>query len=564
AANGDDRFPSMPALLRTLHQRRRGPSWLWWGGAAALGVASLSTLRSGEHPCEASVSIDDIWNEAHSDRTRRAFTATALPFAPHAAERVSGMLDSYATQWRLTQRAVCELRAPSAEALATQRACLEQRARELAALADLLEAPSTSVVLHAVGAAHRLRQPAECIQPGVAVLEGAPHLLEELASLRADDLAGGGRSAIPRAEALLEQASAAGDGAIFAEARFIQGRFLERAGEYAAAREALEDAFHRAVALGDDGLAARAATMLVTVDGIRRLNPDKAAGWARHGLAALDRTDSPLVRASLLVARGGAATTSGRFEDATADYEAALSLLTSELSEDEFSIAATLNNLATVHARLGDYDAAESELTRALASFERDLGTAHPSVAATIANLAALQTDRGNHEAALETLLEASQRLTAALGRDHPTVAKNETNIGLAYLRLGRLSEAERHLGDALEIRKRVLRADHPEIGYAHTNRGHARAEDERWAAAASDYRKAIDILSAEFGVHDARVADPTRGLADVELAQGDWRAASALAEGALRSIDFTGHPATETALRDVVERALTRSRDAL
>lgn len=556
ASDPAQRFASVTALLERLGRAIARPRVRGYQVLAVLGVLGLAAWwRSAPTAaCPDSAGIELAWDQARAERIKLAFARTDLPFAPHAADRAATALDAYARDWREDVRATCESPSPDARALD----CLRQRAREVGALATLLESPTAQTVNQAVTAVDRLSPPAACHDATEPALPSSPRLLGELAALRAEDLAGRGRSALPRAAALHARAQGADDAALAAEALFLEGRFLERAGEYPAARDRFERAFHRAQAVGRDVLAARAATMLVTVFGSRQSDPHAALTWARHAEAALDRQDSPLVRGSMLVARGGAQVSAGQWAAAQADFEAALALMRRELSDDDFAVAATLNNLATVHARGGRFDEAEDHLRRALGSFERLLGPEHPNVGATLANLAAVQTDRGRHEQAVTTLKQAAQRLTTALGPDHPNVATIETNLALAHLRLGQLAPAQGLLDHALAIRRRTLRAGHPQIAYAYANRGQARLEAERWAAARADYRRARELLVAAYGPHDARLVPSTIGLAKVVLAQGHEDEATGLLMAALDELDLAHDPAASASLQTELD-ALTR-----
>ncbi len=554
------RFASVEHLLGELQgeprrARRRRRAVL---GLAACGVIAAAIARVEPPGCSERRSIVAVWDAARAARVQEAFVGTSLPFAPHAGDRVTGELTSYVAGWRRTHRDLCEALPSDAAPTGPQFACLDQATRQLDAFVDLLESPSAAVVHNAVAAAHGLPRPQTCLEGGAASLPTDARLLRRLAKLRADDLAGQGRDALARANAFVEQARALDDVGLVAEALFLRGRFLERAGEYPGAREMFEEAFHAASSVGDDLLSARAATMLVTVVGSRQSDPDAALSWARHAKAALDRNDSALIRASLLVARGGVHVSAARWTEAEADYRAALTVLHEALGADDFSAAATLNNLATVHARLQRFDLAEQELRRAMSIFEALLGPRHPNVGATLANIAALQTDRGDHAEAIETLEEATERLTDALGADHPIIATSQTNVALAYLRLGQFEPAEQHLDTALALRSRALRVGHPQIAYAHSNRGHARTQAGNWDGAAADYRRALDILVAAFGPGDARLAEPMRGLSDVAAGQGDTARAVAIVQRALAELDLSTDPSAAAELRRRLDELAT------
>ena len=95
-------------------------------------------------------------------------------------------------------------------------------------------------------------------------------------------------------------------------------------------------------------------------------------------------------------ARMAAATTAygqGRYADAENSLQAALMEAEQHGKEDlrltmtltkMGDLAATLNNLASIHRKQGSYGKAESFYKRSLAIWERVLGPEHPHVAATL------------------------------------------------------------------------------------------------------------------------------------------------------------------------------------
>lgn len=530
-----ERFESMDALLRRLKPPRRGRTRLvaLAAVAGAVMVAGVMAQRNGPE-CVGLDAVGRSWNPNRAERVRIAFADNDHPYARHAAERVVSVLDVYAEHWTRSYRSTCVAETPAARAKAR---CLGQRARELAALVEIFESATATVVRHGVGAVHGLPAVAGCDDPNVPTVDADRELLDGLATIRASDLTGRPDLGLPLSVAVVQSARGSGQALLVAEALFRRARLLERAGEYERAREGFEEAYHAASSAGNDVLAAESAAMLVTVLGIRQSQFDAAMTWARHGQSLLDRTDSTITRAGLLDARGGARAMAGHLEDALQDFQSALALHTGQLGETDFAVAATLNNLATVRARSGDFVAAERDFSRALQTLERLLGNAHPAVGSVMANIAAVQTDSGRHEDALQTLSRANERLTAALGPEHPTVASNEINIGLIHLRVGESDQAERHLTRALAIRRHSLRANHPAIANAHTNRGDARLKAGRFDDADADYRAALAILGAELGRDDPRLVDPVRGLAESALARGDRDAALALIDDALASV---------------------------
>ncbi len=79
------------------------------------------------------------------------------------------------------------------------------------------------------------------------------------------------------------------------------------------------------------------------------------------------------------------------------------------LGPEHSSVAASLNNLAGLYYRQGNYAEAEPLLQRTLAIVEKALGPEHPHVATSLENYAAMlrKTGRGDEAAKMEARAKA-------------------------------------------------------------------------------------------------------------------------------------------------------------
>jgi hypothetical protein len=102
-----------------------------------------------------------------------------------------------------------------------------------------------------------------------------------------------------------------------------------------------------------------------------------------------------------------------QYAEAQPPLEHALALREKVLGPEHLHVAASLNNLATLHRAQGSYAAAEPLFQRALAIWEKVLGTDHPHVFRIVGNYAALlrATNRDTEAAQLEAQWQASQPL---------------------------------------------------------------------------------------------------------------------------------------------------------
>ncbi len=92
-------------------------------------------------------------------------------------------------------------------------------------------------------------------------------------------------------------------------------------------------------------------------------------------------------------------------------------------------MAATLNNLAVLHAKRSKYKEAEPLCQRALEIREKMLGRDHPDVAKQLNNLALLCQNQGKYEEVEQYYKRAIEIYTKKLGPDDPNVAKTKNNL---------------------------------------------------------------------------------------------------------------------------------------
>jgi len=111
-------------------------------------------------------------------------------------------------------------------------------------------------------------------------------------------------------------------------------------------------------------------------------------------------------------------------------YRDALAIRQRMLPDEHPLIAGSLNNLASIHRSLGQFDEAEQATLRTLAIRQKAYGEQHPMVANSIASLGDLAMARGNLDDAARHF-ERSQKLReACLSEDHPQLASALSQLG--------------------------------------------------------------------------------------------------------------------------------------
>ena len=216
---------------------------------------------------------------------------------------------------------------------------------------------------------------------------------------------------------------------------------------------------------------------------------------------------------------------------------------------DTAGIAATLGNIGAALAREGELDDAERQLERA-----RRLAAAIGDVrveANALGELAGVSADHGDLEAARERYVRALA-LREPIG-DSRGIAADQNNLGLLARAVGDLDEARRRFEVALEHNRRDARDD-----AAATNLVNLAA----LASLTGDFARAEKLFHDALSVwRDQELwvdaADALRGLGQLELRRGDYRAAVVTLREATTILDRTGPEADALATRGELASAL-------
>jgi tetratricopeptide (TPR) repeat protein len=244
------------------------------------------------------------------------------------------------------------------------------------------------------------------------------------------------------------------------------GGYLERRGEYEAARSLLE----RALALtetiyGPDHL--QVAYVLDALGYLLRVQGDLAAAQAAHerALAISRAAQDPdqLLVAFVLHNLGRDLHAKGDLAGARTHLEHALAIKQAVLPADHPDVASTLGNLGSVLRDQGDLGGAREYVERTLAINELARGRDHPDVGRTLDTLGGLLHLQGDHPGARAHLERALAINEASLGPDHPDVSRTLSRLGGVVRDQGDLAGARPLLERALVIREARLGANHPD-----------------------------------------------------------------------------------------------------
>ena len=223
----------------------------------------------------------------------------------------------------------------------------------------------------------------------------------------------------------------------------------------------------------------------------------------------------------------------GRYAEARAFYERALSIVERVLGPDDPEVPRTLNNLANVYWSQGRYTEAQSLTERGLAIRERVLGANHPDVASSLNTLGLQYREHGRFEEAMVLLARALAIRELALGPEHPLVAHSLSNYANVLCDLGRYAEAQPLYERALEIRERALAPDHPDIAASLNNLAAVNADQGRYAQAQRLSERALAIAERTLGKDHPDVAIDMTNVAETYLRLGRFAEAESLFERA-------------------------------
>nr|MCH9687675.1 serine/threonine-protein kinase [Deltaproteobacteria bacterium] len=341
-----------------------------------------------------------------------------------------------------------------------------------------------------------------------------------------------------RARQALAHPPAGGALALVLEHRLRRGRLDVAVGAFADAASELETLYFEALEVGHDDIAARAATTLVDLYGLRWGRLDDALRWSRDAQAVLARAELGLaarvefetVTVSVLAAAGQLHAAYDRARRNRASLPA---------QADAELIVRTDNALLVVLDRLEHHQEALAVAT-AIVSRESSLHTApHPHLDVAQMNLGAMLIERGDPIAAREFLLSAFASRRRRRGPDNPEAASLMSALGNTFvltqdyeqaddwyaqalavldrthasaarrvdlfINRGTLARAQGNLGDAqrwyldaLDAAQSALTPDHPHQGWIALLLGHTHRDAGRPETAHGYYRRAFDVLDDE------------------------------------------------------------------
>jgi CHAT domain-containing protein/tetratricopeptide (TPR) repeat protein len=224
----------------------------------------------------------------------------------------------------------------------------------------------------------------------------------------------------------------------------------------------------------------------------------------------------------------------GRYAEAIALAEEALTIHRAVLGEQHPDYAVSLMNVAELYRSAGDYVRAEPLLREASEILKAALGDQHARYAMSLNNLALLYHSMGDFARAEPLFLQAVEIHKGALGEQHADYATSLNNLAALYYSMGDAARAEPLFRQAIEIRKSALGKQHPDYAVSLNNLAELYRSAGDYARAAPLYREASEILKAVLGDQHATYATSLNNLAELYRAMGDVARAEPLFRQAL------------------------------
>jgi tetratricopeptide (TPR) repeat protein/predicted Ser/Thr protein kinase len=559
----EDRYPAMGALLAALDRdpARALRRWL----VAAVGLLAVvvvlgALIRSERRAwCSgAAQELADVWNNERRRDVHAAFVATHKPFAENAFATVSRVLDGYFAAWSAMHVDSCTAtrvrREQSEEVMELRMECLDRRREEARALIDVFAQADEKVVERAAQAVESLSSLDECrnanalrqVMPPPGAAEARARIASvhtRLANFKARYKAGQYADARKLAESAVADARALAYPPALAEALHALGFVQARTGDLQLAANTLMDAVATADAGRYDHERAAAYQTLVGVVGDRLKRTQEARGYCASGRAALARAGGdPRLEALLDDSEALILQADGRYEEALALHQSAVSRLERLPGFNEADIAAIYHNIGLVRTQRGEFAESIASYRRSLAMLQGLYGDNHPRTANSWNGLGDAWCNSGDARSALLAFEHAYTIRQALLDANHPDLATSLLNLGCANTRLGRFDAALPLLNRALAIQTRALHADHPNMGYTEVSLAELYLRMRRLDDALIHGKRGLAILEAARGQEHPDVAQALTWLGLVQVARHDYSSAFATLERAVTILQH--HPA--------------------
>ncbi len=230
--------------------------------------------------------------------------------------------------------------------------------------------------------------------------------------------------------------------------------------------------------------------------------------------------------------------------------------------------AAVVNNLAFLHATLGQFEEAEGLFKRALELREKNAGPSDLQVAKTLDTLSQMYVNQSRLGEAEPLMRRALAIAEKALPRTDPFVSKLVNDLAVVLEQQGKLLEAEGYYKRAIASLELVKGPNNIEVARAVGNLAVTYQHLGRYDEAVELHRRALPILEKSLGQNHPDVATQLGNMAGLLQALDRYQEAENLLKRALAIREKTfgaSHPDVATALSELgsVQGSLGRPAEA-
>jgi predicted Ser/Thr protein kinase len=414
--------------------------------------------------------LNGVWEAGSGPSSRKesiktAFLATKAPFAGKAYATVTRLLDDYVRRWSSMYQENCEATRvrgdQSEEVLDLRMSCLSNRLANVRALTDVFIEADTGVVTNATSAAASLPQIDSCADiPALRAVVRPPEnpdtrrrvgeLRQELARVQSTGDSGKCKLAEQRGAALIDAIRPTNYHPLLGEALWVVGALGDQCAEADLSVARLKEAYLEAATGRDEETAAEAAATL-TLQLMNRLGQAAAAqDWFLMTRASAARLSDPdRIKGQMVNAEAYALLGKRDYAGFAAKMSEAAIFTAKRLGPDHPMALAGLLNVGDGLSTAGRYDEAVAADEAALSSIRRVLGDEHPLAAMTSSNECEALNFLHRYGDALLACKEAT-RIWAVVQPEPIIRSITGTQLGISLIGVGRSRDAVPPLEEAV------------------------------------------------------------------------------------------------------------------
>ncbi len=212
----------------------------------------------------------------------------------------------------------------------------------------------------------------------------------------------------------------------------------------------------------------------------------------------------------------------GEYPKAEEYYLRALKMYEKKFGAEHFFVAAVLNNLGAVYRKMSLYVKAEAAYQRALTIDEKTLNPEDLRISAIVGNFAYLYYTKGEYSKAEPLFLRALAIEEKQLGADSMDAAVDRNNLALLYRVKGNYPQALQMLQLVLTIFEKNLPPEHPDIGVILANLAAINTEFGDYEKAEELYKRVLQINKKTLAPEHPRIAVVLNNLATLYEKKGE------------------------------------------